>query len=282
MPVSTWRIARYVFFFLLLAATIISGLRWQYDRLIHQSNPIKNPSIRIASGSNLKQISAALATQKIITSAHVFRLYTRWKKQQGNIKAGEYHFDDGVNMIQVLEVLTTGKVIQHQITIVEGLRTAQVLQWLATQTNSELKDWETAMSALMGDQQEGYLLPETYNYLQPIEPIKLLQKMIHAQQAVMDELQIQNPQDIRIIASIIEKETALGVERPLIASVIKNRLQKGMPLQMDPTVIYGLWRTQGGFSGKIHRVDLQRDTPWNSYTRSGLPISPICNPSRSS
>ncbi len=282
MPITPWRITRYVSAFVILSSVIISGLCWQYDRLIHQQQDVDSSSIVIASGSSLEHIATVLQKKKIITSAYIFRLYARWERQQGNIQAGEFLFDGKLNMIQVLQTLVTGKVIQHHVTIVEGLRTTQVLESLATQTSSDIKRWQTAITTLLGDQQEGYLLPETYNYVKPIKPLALLQKMIQAQQAIMDELHIQNPQQIRIMASIIEKETAVDAERPIIASVIKNRLKKGMPLQMDPTVIYGLWRTQGTFSGNIHRLDLQHDTPWNSYTRRGLPVSPICNPSRSS
>lgn len=282
MPVTAWRIARYLFAFFLLAVITSSGLYWQYDRLIHQIQHVENAHITIQLGSNLEQIATILQTEKVITSARIFRLYARWKQQQGEIKAGEYRFDGGINIVQVLKILSGGKVVRHQVTIVEGLRTAQVLRLLATKTNSDLKQWQDAMTMLVGDKQEGYLLPETYSYLHPVKPLNVLRQMMGAQQTVIDGLGVDNPQQIRIMASIIEKETALRSERPLIAAVIKNRLKKGMPLQMDPTVIYGLWRMQGTFSGKLHHTDLQHDTPWNSYTRTGLPPSPICNPSRSS
>jgi len=282
MAVSRWRIIRYLSAFILLASIIISGVCWQYDRLIHQQQHVHSSAIVIASGSSLEQIAMQLQTKKIITSAHIFRLYARWQQQQSKIKAGEYLFDGDLSMIQVLQILVSGKVTQYHVTIAEGLRTAQVLASLARQTNSPIKDWQTAMDSLLGDAQEGYLLPETYNYVKPIKPLIVLQQMMQAQQAIIDGLHVQNPLQVRIMASIIEKETAVLAERPIIASVIKNRLKKGMPLQMDPTVIYGLWRTQGSFSGNIHHSDLKRDTPWNSYTRTGLPASPICNPSRSS
>ena len=112
----------------------------------------------------------------------------------------------------------------------------------------------------------------------------MLKSMAEAQQHILAGLSsdtaVQN--ELRIMASIIEKETMIARERPLVAAVIRNRLQKGMPLQMDPTVIYGIWKTTGSFSGNIRKKDLSTDTPWSTYTRKGLPPTPICNPGKDS
>ncbi|MCF7821498.1 MAG: endolytic transglycosylase MltG, partial [Mariprofundaceae bacterium] len=146
---------------------------------------------------------------------------------------------------------------------------------------SSLKDWRLALESLLPNQEwEGKLLPVPYNYSKPVVPVALLEQMIAAQRAVIASL-ITNQLDaerLRIIASIIEKETGVDAERPLVSAVIRNRISRGMPLQMDPTVIYGLWKRDGSFSGNIRRDDLAGDTPWNSYTRRGLPPTPICNP----
>lgn len=106
--------------------------------------------------------------------------------------------------------------------------------------------------------------------------------MVQAQEKVLKEIKPESVQRLRIIASIIEKETSLDKERPLVSAAIHNRLDLGMRLQMDPTVIYGIWKRDGVFSGNIQRKDLKTDTPWNTYTRKGLPPTPICNPGAAS
>jgi len=159
-----------------------------------------------------------------------------------------------------------------------------VLQLLAEKTGTLLHDWQAAIKILLEEDPEGRLLPETYQYTRPIRITRMLKSMLDAQQKILAELSsdpaVRNK--IRIMASIIEKETMLARERPLVAAVIRNRLQKGMPLQMDPTVIYGIWKTTGSFSGNIHKKDLSADTPWSTYTRKGLPPTPICNPGEAS
>jgi len=125
-------------------------------------------------------------------------------------------------------------------------------------------------------------------YTQPVNPHAILKQMYDARAKVEADIAStmhwNDPQIItnRIMASIVEKETALPKERVWVAAAIHNRLNKNMPLQMDPTVIYGIYRTQGSFSGNIRRKDLKADTPWNTYTRKGLPKTPICNPSAES
>ncbi|NOR73386.1 MAG: endolytic transglycosylase MltG, partial [Mariprofundaceae bacterium] len=178
-----------------------------------------------------------------------------------------------------------GEVIHFQVTVPEGLRTHDVLELVAEKTGSSLKGWRLALEDLLPDQEwEGKLLPETYSYSKPVVPIALLEQMITAQRRVIASLTTNqlDAERLRIIASIIEKETGLDAERALVSAAIRNRIERGMPLQMDPTVIYGIWRKSGSFSGNIRRKDLADDTPWNSYTRRGLPPTPICNPGAAS
>jgi|UPI00036E5752 UPF0755 protein len=258
------------------------GVNWKYQQLIHQTRNC-DVQLVIKTGQSLDQIARQLEQQGVISSTQVFRLYTRWQQQGHLIKAGEYAFVGEFSMIDVLNRLHEGKVIMHRLTIVEGLRTADILNKLAQQSNTDVALWQSAMDELSkGKEQEGRLLPETYSYTEPVNPRFLLRKMMQAQQQVLADLDVPQPQETIIIASIIEKETAIPAERALISAVIRNRLKKAMPLQMDPTVIYGLWRDDPNFKGPLHHNDLKKDTPWNSYTRSGLPPSPICNPGRES
>jgi len=180
-------------------------------------------------------------------------------------------------------------VVLHRVTIAEGLRSDEVLAQLAEQTQTPLQRWQEAYRQILAGPQgvkdgEGLLLPETYTYRRPVDARALLIDMLTAQHDLLQTLVPSwlDVKGLRIVASIIEKETALDAERPLIAAVIRNRLARHMALQMDPTVIYGLWREDGGFSGNLHKGDLQRDTPWSSYTRKGLPPTPICNPGAAS
>ncbi len=249
------------------------------------SRHVAEVHINIAQGAGLQAVARQLEQQGVIASALMFRLYVQWQQQQGNTKAGQYRFAGDMSARDVLNRLLRGDVEQHSVTIAEGLRSEQVLAQLARQTHTPLKDWQNAMQSLAGDAQEGILLPETYQYSLPVRPLRILRRMRDAQQAVIDELtstDTPGARDIRIIASIIEKETAMEEEKALVSSVIHNRLQRHMPLQMDPTVIYGRQQLHPEKTGRLHRRDLHEDSPWNTYTRTGLPATPICNPGRSS
>lgn len=274
---------RYIITFLIITTLAGSGLLWQGSKLLHQQADLPTTIFILTLGNSLSQVASALKQQELIPSARLFSLYARWHGQQSKLQAGEYVFSGTLNTIEILHILTRGKVRMHRVTIAEGLRTRQVLHHLAKQTDTDIQIWEQALQSLLGHNQEGRLLPETYSYALPVNPKIILKQMIRAQQALLKNLNSDMyAEDIRIKASIIEKETALDNERPLVASVIENRLQKHMPLQMDPTVIYGIWQTKGEFTGSLHRRDLMQDTAWNSYTRKGLPPTPICNPGLSS
>ncbi|MBL4776033.1 MAG: endolytic transglycosylase MltG, partial [Mariprofundus sp.] len=177
-----------------------------------------------------------------------------------------------------------GDVMRFQVTVPEGLRTDEVLRLLAQRTSSHVNDWQAALKKLLPNEDEGRLLPETYQYNKPVQMAQMLKSMLDAQDEIMAELSsdANQIQRLRIMASIIEKETRMANERALVAAVIRNRLHKRMPLQMDPTVIYGLWKTTGSFSGNIHKKDLKTDTPWNTYTNRGLPPTAIGNPGEAS
>ncbi len=239
----------------------------------------------IKPGSGSSQIANALQSAGVIDSTLAFKVLTGVTGKSASLKVGLYHFEGRLSLWNVLKKIERGEVIRFQVTVPEGLRTDDVLQLLAEKTGSSLKKWHLALEELLpGQEWEGKLLPETYSYSKPVIPIALLEQMIVAQRVVIASLITSQPdaEKLRIIASIIEKETGLDAERPLISAVVRNRINRGMPLQMDPTVIYGIWRKDGSFSGNIRRKDLVSDTPWNSYTRRGLPPTPICNPGTAS
>ena len=246
---------------------------------------IKSVDVMIESGAASAHIAKKLEEAGVIDAAWKFRVLVRLTGKAGALKVGQYHFEGNMSLWDVVNKIERGEVMRFQVTVPEGLRTHDILSLLAEKTNTDLKRWRLAMEALLQDEEwEGRLLPETYSYTKPINPNKMLSQMIEAQKQLLATM-IAHPLDaerLRIIASIIEKETAVDAERPLVSAVIHNRIKLGMPLQMDPTVIYGIWRRDGSFSGDIKRHDLAADTPWNTYRHRGLPPTPICNPGEAS
>ncbi len=253
--------------------------------LANQKNHVASQTIHIPNGASSTTIARLLEEKHIIPSAFTFAWFSRLSGQASQLKPGLYHFEGKLNIQEVLAILTKGDVLQFKVTIPEGLRTDEMLKLLSAKTKTPLSDWQAALNNIVGNGEfEGLFLPETYLYSKPINPQALLQQMFDAREKVEHKLAQELDWDSeqllrnRIMASIIEKETALPKERGWVSAAIHNRLRKNMRLQMDPTVIYGLYRTQGYFSGNIRRKDLKTDTPWNTYTRSGLPPTPICNP----
>ncbi|MDX8376929.1 MAG: endolytic transglycosylase MltG [Mariprofundales bacterium] len=278
----------------ILLILLASLFLWQYAGKRSQQThaPQKAVTINIPAGASGNSIAKLLVEHDVISSALDFRLALRLQTttQQKNLRSGEYLFERPASVMDVIRRLQKGDIIHHQFTIPEGLRTAQVLDLLAKKSDLPRLQWQSALNEILEKHEaEGTLLPETYRWDKPLIPSKLLRQMHIAQQKIIHAIEqldkIKSPltsQQLRVAASIIEKETALDSERPLVAAVIRNRLQKNMPLQMDPTVIYGLWRMDGSFDGNIRRRDLRRDTKWNTYTRKGLPPTPICNPGKAS
>ncbi len=239
----------------------------------------------IPGGVSTVQIGRILYRNRVIRSEIPFRLAASLSGLSGALQKGHYRFAQAQDMWTVIQRLHRGDVVLYRLTVPEGLRTDEVIALLAKKTETRPQDWEKALFKLLnGDAAEGRLMPETYVYEKPVHPMKLLGEMIRSQKKILNRLgkDSANRKQLLIIASIIEKETAIKAERPVVASVIYNRLKKNMPLQMDPTVIYGLWHLDGAFSGNLRKQDLERDMPWNTYTRKRLPPTPICNPGAAS
>jgi len=251
---------------------------WQ----LHQAKTINDITLTVAAGSSANTVIHQLAEADVIDHPLLLRIYARLHGESSHIQSGWYHFDGNISPVSVLQQLVDGRVMQFQLTIPEGLRSTEIIALLAQKSTVPLKQWQRAWQQL--GIHEGEILPDSWRYTQPLQPRTLLQRMIHAQQQLLTTLEPDPKQwqRLRIIASIIEKESAIDSERPIISAVIRNRLQHHMPLQMDPTIIYGLYRIDGRFSGNITRHDLKRDTPWNSYIHHGLPPTPICHPGRTS
>ncbi len=246
--------------------------------------------IHIPAGIPSREIGRRLEHAGVIHSSLAFRILSKTSGMSARLQSGYYRFESAANLWQVLERMNSGDAIFYRVTIPEGLRTGEVLALLARKTGTKASVWSAALHKLLGRADtEGRLLPETYTYRKPVRPKTILTSMLEGQDAIIRKIFSdrsgaggQNANALRIVASIVEKETAVNKERPWVAAVIRNRLEKHMALQMDSTVIYGLWREDGTFSGNLHKSDMRRDTPWNTYVHKGLPPTPICNPGKAS
>lgn len=221
------------------------------------------------------------------------RAHNRIEAGARELKLGEYALRPGQSLLEALAMIRAGEVISYRLTIIEGWTYAQLRAALREQPRLEQRtvDWDDArlMAALdkADVHPEGQFLPETYTYTAGVSDLDLLRQASQALDKVLsqawaerqDNLPLQTPQQALTLASIIEKETALAEERELIAGVFVQRLRKGMRLQTDPTVIYGLG---DAFDGNLRRRDLRTDTPYNTYTRHGLPPGPIALAGRAS
>jgi len=241
--------------------------------------------VHIPAGISGQRIGRKLKHAGVIRSALAFRILSKISGTAASLQSGYYRFDSAANLWQVLERMNNGDAIFYRITVPEGLRTDEILTLLARETKTKVSVWNDALRTILGNAGiEGQLLPETYTYRKPVQPEIMLASMVKGQELLIKTTVSDWPDanSLRVVASIVEKETATDEERPWVAAVIRNRLNKHMALQMDPTVIYGLWKEDGVFSGNLHKADMKRDTPWNTYTRKGLPPTPICNPGKAS
>lgn len=276
---------------LLLAVAAAAGAGWwQYQRFL--DTPLNLPEdgtiFEVPPGASGQAIVDALAAAGHARPGWQWRLLMRLEPRV--YRSGEYRLRAGLRPRQVLERLSGGEVVTYRFTIVEGWTFRQMLEALARDPVL-LKRLDSGgggehaglLELLSIDHPEGWFLPETYQFTRGDTDADVLLRAHRAMRAALDDawasrddgLPLESPYDLLILASIIEKETALDSERAEVAGVFTRRLQLGMRLQTDPTVIYGLG---DAFDGDIRRRDLQTDTPYNTYTRDGLPPTPIALP----
>jgi UPF0755 protein len=249
-------------------------------------------SIDVGRGSSLKEIVAQLRAQGV-TSAHplYWRLLAEQLRVAGRLHAGEYALAPGMTPRDLLSNMAAGKVLQRNFTIVDGWTFHELRQALAKADKLRQDGANLDDAGLMGkigapgEAPEGRFLPETYAYVKGDSDLDILKRAHAAMTRTLDSLWAQRDKDLPlaspyealILASIVEKETGRADERPRIAGVFVRRLRARMLLQTDPTVIYGMGES---YAGNIHRSDLTTDTPYNTYTRPGLPPTPIALPGR--
>lgn len=275
---------------LVLAATsVLAGLAWRDYRAFADA-PLALASVRVvefARGTRFKDIVRQLRRERITRGAPFqWRVLGAEMKVASKLHAGEYAFKPGLTPRQLLQMMAAGKVMQHPFTIIDGwsfrqLRLALAQQEGLLQTVQTLDDATLAERLdIEGGHPEGWFLPETYAWVKGDSDMDLLKRSHAAMQKTLDQLwpqraadiMLQTPYEALILASIIEKETGVPSERKQISGVFSRRLKLGMRLQTDPTVIYGI---ADDYDGRIRRRHLDTDTPYNTYTRAGLPPTPI-------
>jgi len=231
-------------------------------------------------GAALDDTSRLLALHGVIGNETLFRLGARYRREDRAIRYGEYRIPAGASMEEVLALLVSGDTIEHKVTVVEGLTSYQIVEILRA---SEILTGEIAELP-----KEGSLAPDTYFIQRNQSRGDVVARMAEAQAAVLAEawqkraagLPLASPEEVLVLASIVEKETGLADERGMVASVFVNRLRRGMALQSDPTVIYGVTGGKGPLGRGLRRSELDRATPYNTYLIAGLPPTPIAAPGR--
>ena len=264
-----------------------------YQLVSFQHNTIRLPQEQsvflIKSGSNIKLIAQDLAMQKIIDDPWLFILLAKLKGVETRVRAGEYQLESGQTPDDLIDVFVQGSSIQYSFTVIEGWSFRQMLDALAEdpiiEHRLEGKNNEQIMSLIGYPDQhpEGMFFPDTYRFPKGTSDIDFLRRAYQVMQQHLERewsqrdsgLPLKSSYEALILASIIEKETGAGFERPLIAGVFTERLKRNMRLQTDPTVIYGLGES---FDGDIRFRDLKKDTPYNTYRRAGLTPTPIALP----
>ncbi len=275
--------------FLVVSLCAVAGV---YDWL-HRPMPISDDVVDLVvePGSSARQVATAVKQAGVDVAPLVLYWTFRLSGNARNIKAGSYEVAESDTPLSLMKKLVQGDQALRQLTLVEGWTFQQVRQALKKAENLKPISASMTDAAIMQTLgrpdvlPEGRFFPDTYIYPKGASDISVLQramvamdeKLAQVWQLRSQDTVLTNPEQLLVLASIIEKETGLEADRPMVASVFNNRLRIGMRLQTDPTVIYGLGAT---FDGNLRKVDLQTDTPYNTYTRAGLPPGPIAMPGK--
>lgn len=278
-------------FILVVLAAAAGGAGWLwFQNEIEKPGPITEETVfEVRSGDHVSGVAQRLEEQGLITNADVMKLHARISDQQAGLKVGEYAIAPRASIASILDQLVAGDVITYRITIPEGRTTTQVLRIVEQHPDleGEMPDREIG---------EGTLLPDTYIFSADKSRIGMIERMEKAQDDLLErlwaeranDLPVSTPEEAVILASVVEKETGIASERDLVAGLFTERLRRGMRLESDPTVIYGvskgepLTRKINGREVRrtLYRSELDRPTDWNTYEMDGLPKTPICNPGR--
>ena len=264
---------------LVIGLLVAGGLAVYGASQFYGAGPLKEEAtFRVESGSGLSSIATRLEEQGLISNQYIFQLGGRVLERQSAIKAGDFRIPAGASMAEILKELSEGNPIRYAVTIPEGWTSWEVLQRINGDSNLTGE-----VSTLPP---EGSILPGSYDYVPGDTRQSVLDKM---QTAMTDalasiwaerdpDLPLETPEQMLVLASVVEKETGVASERPQVAAVFVNRLREGMRLQSDPTIIYGITKGQGSLGRGIRRSEIEAKTEYNTYQINGLPPTPIANP----
>lgn len=273
-----------------LGGIIWWGGRWLEAPLQAVQEPV---AFEVPRGATLRSVAADLKQQGVLDQPQLWFAWARLTRRGAVLKAGEYQIKAGITPRELFDLLSSGAVLLHSVTFIEGSTFADLRKTLrnhpAIRKDFAERGDDELMRALgsAGVHPEGQFFPDTYRFARNTSDLELLTiahrrlktELDAAWQARSAELPLASAYEVLILASIVEKETALDRERPLVSGVFVERLRRGMRLQTDPSVIYGIGPS---YDGDIRSADLRRDTPYNTYTRAGLPPTPIALPGQAS
>ena len=274
---------------LLVAGLLAGAAAWWLQRPLALN--ADTVDLSIGPGTTPRGVAQAAVDSGVQTLPELLYWWFRLSGQARQIKAGSYELESGLTPYSLLRKLTRGEEALRSVTLVEGWTFRQIRAALGKDEHLKPDSGGLLDTAIMeklglpGRHPEGRFYPDTYTYAKGSSDLKVLMRALHAMdkqlaqawQTRAADTPLKTPEDLLILASIVEKETGQASDRPMVASVFSNRLRIGMMLQTDPTVIYGLGER---FDGNLRRRDLLTDTPWNTYTRSGLPPTPIAMPGK--
>ncbi len=262
-----------------LGMLAVAGLVYFGVQRFYADGPVSQDRVfQVERGANLSGIASALEAENLIADRWTFQAGALAQRKQNAIRAGEYRIPANASMADILKEITEGRAITYSVTLPEGFTSWQVVQRL------------NATDGLVGEidqiPPEGSLLPDTYSFERGSDRKAILERMHQIQQDRLAEiwanrdpdLPISTPEELVTLASIVEKETGLAEERPQVAAVFINRLRRGMRLQSDPTIIYGITNGEGTLGRGLRRSEIEAANPYNTYQIDGLPPGPISNP----
>ncbi len=251
----------------------------------------------VAPGTPFRAIAERLEQEGLVSSSLQLRLLARWTGHDSRARVGEYSLNMGMRPIEILEIISSGRSLGYPITITEGMNILDIALELEARGYAQRDEFlryvrdPAVVERLLGEKLyslEGYLFPETYMLTRYSQMPDIVQMMVSRFLRVWSEIEEEakakgmSRHEVVTFASLIEKETGAPWERPLISSVFHNRLKKGMRLQSDPTILYGMFDETDEMPHRIRRVDIRRYNRFNTYTVDGLPFGPVANPGRES
>jgi UPF0755 protein len=272
-----------------LGVAAYQTIRWAEGPVIPTEAHPPSKVVVIPDGSTFQYVAALLERERLIKNRSVFVLIGKSQSVDRKVQAGEYELNPGMTPAEILSKLLNGEVLLHPLTIPEGLTITQIAEVVSQQGLTDRVEFLrlakdrvfVASLGIKAETLEGYLYPDTYKFPRSIQAREVLVAMVEQLRQVVGPDLLDRMQELKMtlhevltLASVIEKETGSGGERQEISAVFHNRLKKHIPLQSDPTVIYGL----PAFDGNLHKKDLSSPSPYNTYRVQGLPPGPIANP----